>query len=297
MSLKPGDEWRAEGHKGTVISLAKGAGYWLDDSGCRTVDRGDALVIGPNHRGTLRVSQLFNATFSVLTLQPGAASPPASVSDHVEGLIRRFPASVNHFSAASPNAVRLGRIMSGSEPASRRRTAMVRVIQWLADCVDPSGALRSEMPAQLMRARAGRRLSDWLAGIPRAELATMTVEEMARRFGCSSRHLGRMFQREFGMSVRQRQIAWRIEIARELFRDDRLLVQEVAHACGYRNLGLFNAAFKRSTGMTPGQWRRRSAVEGQVVLQERSTSRAGSGFAHNSAIALETGQTDGAIHG
>ena len=44
----------------------------------------------------------------------------------------------------------------------------------------------------------------------------------------------------------------------------------VAHAAGYRHLGLFNMMFKKRFGTTPGQWRRQhSGVERATKVSAR----------------------------
>jgi AraC family transcriptional regulator len=52
----------------------------------------------------------------------------------------------------------------------------------------------------------------------------------------------------------------RIEQAKTLLRDPNLDLTQIAIILGYANQSSFGVAFKRETGLTPMQWRRREAV-------------------------------------
>jgi YesN/AraC family two-component response regulator len=48
----------------------------------------------------------------------------------------------------------------------------------------------------------------------------------------------------------------RIEEAKHLLETERMSSDEVSASVGYENFGFFRRLFKRSTGLTPGQYRR-----------------------------------------
>jgi AraC-like DNA-binding protein len=157
------------------------------------------------------------------------------------------------------------------------------IIRWLAR--RGGLALRTPPPRARFEREAdpvvrGRALRGWLASFSREDLATLTVVELARRFGCSTRHLARLFSAEFGMPVRRHQIALRMESARELLRDERLRVADVARRSGYRSLGLFNATFKAWNGVTPGVWRRSEQSGRRPVPQVASSSSSAAAWAN-----------------
>lgn len=98
------------------------------------------------------------------------------------------------------------------------------------------------------------------------DLLSLSVGELAARFGCSKRHLNRLFHQHFGFSVAAMRMEMRLLKAASLLRDPDTKVINVAEQCGFNHLGLFNTCFKRRFGATPGQWRKMSAqAEGQSV--------------------------------
>jgi AraC-like DNA-binding protein len=93
-----------------------------------------------------------------------------------------------------------------------------------------------------------------------SELLTLSVGELADKFGCSRRHLNRLFHQHFGVSVAALRMEMRLTKAVSLLRDPDAKVINVAEECGFNHLGLFNTCFKRRFGASPGQWRKMAAA-------------------------------------
>jgi len=91
-----------------------------------------------------------------------------------------------------------------------------------------------------------------------ADLVGLSVPELASRFGCSRRHLNRLFHQHFGVSVAALRMEMRLLKAMALLRNPDAKVINVAEECGFNHLGLFNTCFKRRFGTSPGQWRKKA---------------------------------------
>lgn len=87
------------------------------------------------------------------------------------------------------------------------------------------------------------------------QILTIPLRELGPRFGCSRRHLNRVFQQCFGRSFADLRMELRLLKAASLLRDLDAKVIDVAEECGFHHLGLFNHCFKRRFGATPGRWR------------------------------------------
>jgi len=90
-----------------------------------------------------------------------------------------------------------------------------------------------------------------------SEILNCPVSELAEKFGCSRRHLNRLFHQHFGISVAALKMEMRLLKAVSLLRNPDAKVINVAEECGFNHLGLFNICFKRRFGTSPGQWRAR----------------------------------------
>jgi transcriptional regulator GlxA family with amidase domain len=97
---------------------------------------------------------------------------------------------------------------------------------------------------------------DAIAADPSADLS---VAALARGAGLSERHLARMFRAETGTTVADHVEAVRVDAARRLLEDGGTGLGAVARRCGFGTVETFHRAFKRRTGITPGEHRARFA--------------------------------------
>jgi len=79
------------------------------------------------------------------------------------------------------------------------------------------------------------------------------LQVLEQQIGASSRTIGRIFQRETGMSYQQWRQQWRLMRAMELLATGRSL-SYCAFESGFASDGAFIAFFKSMTGSTPGHW-------------------------------------------
>lgn len=83
---------------------------------------------------------------------------------------------------------------------------------------------------------------------------TRTLTDWATRLGVSERTVTRAFRAETGLSFGAWQAAFRAQHAAVLLGGG-MPVDEIATAVGYRSASAFGAAFRRTTGLTPGAFR------------------------------------------
>jgi len=82
-----------------------------------------------------------------------------------------------------------------------------------------------------------------------------TLDEMARRAAMSDEHLRRLCHARFGRSPVQQVAHLRMQQAATLLASGRYTIERAAEAVGYTNAFAFSAAFKRSHGRPPSQYR------------------------------------------
>lgn len=100
-----------------------------------------------------------------------------------------------------------------------------------------------------------------LARLSEDDMLNLSVEALAERFGCSRRHLNRLFHQYTGLSVAAMRMEMRLLKAESLLRNPESKVIHVAGECGFSHLSQFNSCFKRRFGDTPGRWRKRTTEE------------------------------------
>jgi AraC-like DNA-binding protein len=124
--------------------------------------------------------------------------------------------------------------------------------------------------------RAEDHLTQVLEKLSAAELINLSVGELAERFGCSRRHLNRLFHQHFGFSVAALKMEMRLLKAVSLLREADVKIINVAEQCGFNHLGLFNTCFKRRFGTSPSQWRKSSIQSGAASTTKPKKTGTGS---------------------
>jgi AraC-like DNA-binding protein len=86
--------------------------------------------------------------------------------------------------------------------------------------------------------------------------APISLYDTARAVHVSMEHLSRVFKAETGRTVGERLNELRIEHAKDQLSQLDLPVKAIANACGFTTQEHFHRMFRRSVGITPGQFRR-----------------------------------------
>ncbi|WP_130393300.1 Ada metal-binding domain-containing protein [Cupriavidus agavae] len=90
-------------------------------------------------------------------------------------------------------------------------------------------------------------------------MAEAGVAQLAARIGVTERHLRRLFDAEFGVSVHEYAQTQKLLLAKRLLTDTTLPVTQVALAAGFGSVRRFNDVLKERYGLTPLAMRRRAA--------------------------------------
>ena len=96
-------------------------------------------------------------------------------------------------------------------------------------------------------------VQEWLESNPQLSLS---LEQLASRFGFSERNLKRRFTLATGLAPHLYLQKVRIDRAKKLLISGALSVQQIAHQVGYENVSYFIRLFQREAGDTPAQWRK-----------------------------------------
>ena len=83
-----------------------------------------------------------------------------------------------------------------------------------------------------------------------------SIAEIARECGLSSGYFARAFKRSTGVPPYQWLTKMRVERAKELLKDPRCELADIAQLCGFVDQSHFTRVFSRSEGYSPGRWRR-----------------------------------------
>jgi len=93
---------------------------------------------------------------------------------------------------------------------------------------------------------------------------TFSLDVPARGVGMSLRNFVRRFKQATGDSPLMYLQKLRVAAAKRLLESDHRSIQEVSDAVGYQDVAFFRNLFQRHTGISPGAYRQRFGVQGQV---------------------------------
>lgn len=85
----------------------------------------------------------------------------------------------------------------------------------------------------------------------------LTLSEIARSINVNAAYLGRIFFKRVNQSFNNYLASYRITRARELLKDDSLMIYEIAQMVGYHDINHFYKLFKIHTNMSPADYRKK----------------------------------------
>lgn len=87
--------------------------------------------------------------------------------------------------------------------------------------------------------------------------ADVTLSALASASGMTAAYFSDLFHRETGKSFKKWLNSVRIEHAKRLLEENRLPILEICYECGYNTPSQFIKMFKRETGVTPTEYKKR----------------------------------------
>ena len=247
------EKWEPRGPGLCFVFIRGGAGMFAISSASHRFAQGDVLVLSVGSSGNIRTTSNSELVFSSFSVLAEHMFPLFSVSEisQLQNLMGNFK-SVKFHAAGSPLAVDCHRLVGTTPPQFNldHRAHLLRVV----------AVILGEEFKSLQRGRPGfvsmeEHLMQVFEKLSANDLLTLSTDALSAKFGCSRRHLSRLFHQHFGFSVAALRMELRMLRAISLLRDASAKVNHVAVQCGFNHLGLFNNCFKRRFGTSPGRWR------------------------------------------
>jgi AraC-like DNA-binding protein len=88
----------------------------------------------------------------------------------------------------------------------------------------------------------------------------LSIERVARLFGCSGRTLQRWLERECGVTYNALVEDVRFDLAQQFLAQSNRSVTDISLAVGYSNPTNFTRSFKKVIGCSPREWRKRQKI-------------------------------------
>jgi AraC-like DNA-binding protein len=261
VQLKASQEWSLQGEHLTFIFPKGGVGKWTSGGAAQRLSSGDVLVLNAVSGGKICVTSPREMSFSSFSL-------------HLEHLFPLLVSSEICMMQNISDCFRTARLYPASSPVAQechRRLAEIpdhkNNLDHRSRLLHVAAAVLTDEFSNGKTGRAGiarpeEHMPEVFKKLTAVELMSLSIDELAKEFGCGRRHLNRLFHHYFGISVAALQMEMRLLRSITLLRDPYPKVIRVAEDCGFNQLGLFNICFKRRFGTTPGQWRKLNLKSG-----------------------------------
>jgi AraC-like DNA-binding protein len=233
-----------------------GAGFYVSEKLSQPLGQGEVLVSNGTGEGKIRASvadDFICWTFSLTVehLLPLLAAGEISLLQPLEERLR----PIKVYPANTRLACECHRLLGEVPPQDNlaHRAQLLRI----------AATVLNEEFQTIPRvckgfSQAEKHLVQVFENLSADELLALPVDELATKFGCSRRHLNRVFRQYFKVSVATLKMEMRLLKAICLLRDEEAKIINVAAECGFNHLGLFNTCFRRRFGTTPSEWRKNS---------------------------------------
>ncbi len=122
--------------------------------------------------------------------------------------------------------------------------AMIEILDAFLECMFPPAVKNNRM------------IRDAMNYISTNFSSPLTLEEVASHLHLNPTYFSRIFKESFGSSFKEYLTYVRIEEAKRLLSNTDYSLLDIAIAVGFDNQSYFTSVFKKSTGVTPGQYRK-----------------------------------------
>jgi AraC-like DNA-binding protein len=257
-ALAPATEWEGRLHCWRFLRVEQGNGYWVGRREQHAVSAGEMVVIPPEAKGVVQVSNLGFMTVQhfhlCVSLLPGLFT--LCERQWFEHLAQRSVVQVT--SATHTTSRQFASIVrdTASQPMVLLRCRLVElaVAALGGSSLAPSSA--GDQPVF-----AWERFRQLVSEETEREVLLWPVESLAARCNCTARHFSTLFRKDFGVSLKTHQVRLRLQDAATLLRESEVTIGELAYQCGYRHVRSFVIAFRRQFGCTPVDWRKRRSKD------------------------------------
>ena len=99
-------------------------------------------------------------------------------------------------------------------------------------------------------------ISEIVTEIKQRYTQDITLQELAEKHNISSGYLSSLLKKELGISFSKFITLKRMELAKELLKDKRFSIDDVAHQAGYHDYFYFTSVFKETYGISPSKYRK-----------------------------------------
>lgn len=149
------------------------------------------------------------------------------------------------------------------QPQGYQLWVKVSLLQIIAVCTEKG--LLTQNKLKISSDYKAKRLKDIVSYLEEHFSETLTLGDVASKFGMSPQYFCAFFKENFGKTLTQHINSLRMEQAARLLRETDMPVMQIGFQVGYDNFSYFIKRFRAVYGVSPTQYRKKTRVKIQVL--------------------------------
>lgn len=246
----------------TLLYIRRGIGMYLLDSNLRPINQGDVIVLPPKLAYSFCSVDLgdeynINVDAVVLRFDNAWLTNLLSVFGSMNKVVLKLREMKDPCAVEGPKWMKLSALMSQLSTANppRKAVLIIEILELISSPVDLIQILQSAPYIDLSITEKTRRIDRYIST---NLLSKITLEEVAGYLGMNRTYFCMFFKKHYGKGFADYLNDLRVEKAATLLLHGDRQIAEIARECGFKTVSYFNRAFKRSKGLTPGEYRKKS---------------------------------------
>lgn len=269
-----GVRYGAFGHPSFCLAIEGSCRLAVDGEQPLTLEAGDFVLLPATPGFTLSGFEPVEPSFIDPLLAPapdgevrhGTQDGPPGVrllggyfifdSDNAGLLVSLLPAQIHVRNAARLSLLMQLLVDEAGEQRAGRELVLARLVEVML--VEALRATQGgEAPAGLLQGLADARLAEAIRQMHGDPARPWTLSELAKQAAMSRSGFFDRFTRHVGLSPIEYLAAWRMALAKDLLRQGKAAIAEIAERVGYGSASTFSTAFRKFTGEPPGAYARK----------------------------------------
>lgn len=246
----------------TIVYIRKGIGMYILDSDLRALNEGDIIIMPPKVAYSFCASELgdeYNISVDAVVLRFDDAwlTTLLSVFKSLNRVILRIREIEDPYAVVGPKWMKmstaLDRLSSGSP--SKEPALMIELLEMLSDEKDLVRILKATPCDQLTLSQKLEKIDRYIES---NVYGKVSLDSVSAYLGMNRTYFCFFFKKHYGKGFADYLNDMRVRKATKLLTDRDMHISDIARECGFKTAPYFTRAFRRSLGMSPAEYRKKS---------------------------------------
>lgn len=246
----------------TIVYIRKGIGMYILDSDLRALNEGDIIIMPPKVAYSFCASELgdeYNISVDAVVLRFDDAwlTTLLSVFKSLNRVILRIRELEDPYAVVGPKWMKmstaLDRLSSGSP--SKEPALMIELLEMLSDEKDLVRILKATPCDQLTLSQKLEKIDRYIES---NVYGKVSLDSVSAYLGMNRTYFCIFFKKHYGKGFADYLNDMRVRKATKLLTDRDMHISDIARECGFKTAPYFTRAFRRSLGMSPAEYRKKS---------------------------------------